>query len=139
MFRGSQPLLLIDDGRELFHATNRALERLGRWRPLMLIPQYEAARRYITDSLAGGRPPVAIIIGAYDADTAPLALLDWLREQPEPLRSSEVLVITDDVMSACGGVIDEWMENALRPLLGLPDADSTPHESSAQPPRPFTT
>ena len=118
--KGPQPFLLIDDGHDLFHAANRALERLGRWRPLLLIPQYTVAQRYILDSVEDGRPPAAIIIRAHDAEPAPMALLDWLDEQPHPLRSTEVLVITDDVVNECQGSLDEWMENAFREILQLP-------------------
>jgi hypothetical protein len=35
----AQPLLLVDDGREVFLAINGACQRLGRWLPVMLIPK----------------------------------------------------------------------------------------------------
>jgi hypothetical protein len=116
----AQPLLLLDRDRVIFDAANRVLERLGRWRPVVLIPQPDAARQYLCDAFVEERIPAVIIIRAGEGDDTSLSLLDWIRDQPEPLHSACVLVICDAVVDEGQEALDVWIENALCEALSAP-------------------
>lgn len=120
MHRGwhSRPFVIVDDGREIVEAANRALERLGRSQPPIWI-QHSVAQRHLSDAFRTGSIPAAIIIRVHEHDDAPLVLLEWLRNQSAPLCFAQVLVVFDAEMDERKGALAVWMENAFRHILHL--------------------
>ena len=121
MTRHPRPVLLVDATQSTFAATTRAVQRLGDWRPLLPVPQWELARQYLTDAVRAGRPPALIILRVVENDAAAFAIHDWVRKQPEPLREVPILMISDSVVDEAQTALDIWIERAMRTLLEGPD------------------
>jgi hypothetical protein len=112
-----RPLLLVDQTNETYAAVQCALNRIGGWLPLLLIPQPAAVRQFLRESAKAGRIPIAVLVRLPEHRGGIHDLVEWVFTQPEPICSVDVLPITDAIAVACDGSLDRWIEEAVRTAL----------------------
>lgn len=124
-----RPLLVVDEKQEIYAALRSALERIGGWLPVLLIPRPAAVRQYLRDVAKTGTNPIAVIVRLPEDDDSIHTLLDWIATQPEPICELQVVVIADSVINLYQETLNMWIEDAVRAAIGAARS-ATPEDGS---------
>jgi hypothetical protein len=88
------PLLLTGGPDVHLHALSQLLVRIGLANPVVIAPTMAEAKRYLT-GCATSRLPVAILTCAPAGSDDGLALVTWMREQPDAIASLDAIALLD--------------------------------------------
>ncbi len=88
------PLLLTGGPDVDFETISRLLVRIGLANPVVIAPMMAEAKRYLT-GCATSRLPVAILVCAPAGGDEGLALVTWMREQPDAIASLDAIALVD--------------------------------------------
>jgi CheY-like chemotaxis protein len=126
------PFLLLEDSYTDVQSMTALLKRIGLVNAVRVIGSVSDAQRYLTDC-APSRLPVVVFIGAQVRGAHGLELLEWMRQQPDPIAQIAAIALvhaTDEpvaVQAADLGIATVAKPVEMRALiaamksLGLPE------------------
>ena len=126
------PFLLLEDSYTDVQSMIALLKRIGLVNAVRGIGSVPDAQRYLADCLPS-RLPVIVFVGAQVRGDHGLALLEWMREQPDPIASIAAIALVDGAdetgaaQAADLGIATVEKPVEMRPLitamksLGLPE------------------
>jgi hypothetical protein len=88
------PFLLLEDSYSDVQSITALLKRIGVVNAVRVIGSIPDAQRYLSDCVPG-RLPVIVFIGAQVRGAHGLALLEWMREQPDPIANISAIALVD--------------------------------------------
>jgi hypothetical protein len=91
-----RPVLIVDNSRHLLSLIAHCLSADHSNRPLLVLPQHQHVRQYLTDAIRVGRHPVLIVLraSAEPLNDPSRTLLHWLRDQAGELCAIPVLMLS---------------------------------------------
>src|ERR1044071_2787884 len=95
------PFLLLEDSYTDVQSITALLKRIGLVNPVRVIGSVPDAQHYLAECLPS-RLPVIVFIGAQVRGIHGLAVLEWMRQQPDPIAGVAAIALIDgaDVLMA---------------------------------------
>ena len=89
-----RPILLLEDETDDVTLTERAIAAAGITNPLHTAATISEGKQYLLQAVRHGNLPALLILDFGLPDGRGDTLLEWLRQQPEPLGGVPVIVVT---------------------------------------------